>query len=309
MVDIQGVVEFVRVVETGSFTVAARQLRRSKSYVSQQVARIEDRLGTRLLLRTTRKLALTEAGELYLRYARQVVRQLEEGEERVRDFERSPRGPIRVSLVDGGLGEWYLAPELVRFAAANPGVRVELDLSSRLVDLIGEGFDFAVRVGELEDSSLKARRLTSFRYGLYAAPAYLERHGLPASPADLRPHNCLSGAAARWRLGNGTEVADVIPRGNWHSKSGQVLVAAAAQGLGIVRVASFYAAEALASGALVEVLHEWTRALTPVWIVHPSGRHVPHRVQCAMRHLLEAFRHGPPWDRSAAAIGHLSQSC
>ena len=199
------------------------------------------------------------------------------------------------SLVDGGLGEWYLAPALARFAALNPGVSLELDLSSRLVDLIVEGFDFVIRVGTLADSSLIARKLTSFRYGLYASPVYLERQGVVSTPEQLREHNCLTGATAQWKFTCGEKVVEIKPQGTWHSKSGQALVAAATEGLGIVRTASFYAEKALAAGVLVEVLSDWTREETSVWIVYPSGRNLPRRVSCAINFLLDGFRNNPPW--------------
>lgn len=292
---IQGVLEFVKVIDEGSFSAAARQLGMSKAYVSQSVSQLEGRLGVRLLQRTTRKLSLTEAGEVYFRYAQEVVRQLGEGEERVRDFQESPKGRIRVSMVDGGLGEWYLAPVLARFAVENPGVELELDLSSRLVDLVEEGFDFAIRVGNLPDSSLIVRKLTSFRFGLYASPDYLEREGILSSPEQLREHNCLTGATARWVFTQGVKTVEIKPTGSWHSKSGQVLVSAAKEGLGIVRTASFYADKALAAGEVVEVLPDWSREKTPVWIVYPSGRNVPRRVSCAINFLLDNFREKVPW--------------
>lgn len=295
MKDIQGVVEFVKVIEAGSFSGAARQLGMSKAYISQRVSQLEGRLGVRLLQRTTRKLSLTDAGEVYIRYACEVAKQLSEGEERVRDFQVSPKGRIRVSLVDGGLGEWYLAPVLARFAALNPGVILDLDLSSRLVDLVEEGFDFAIRVGNLADSSLIARKLTSFRFGLYASPVYLEREGVVSSPEQLREYNCLTGATARWTFAQGDRTVEIKPNGSWHSKSGQVLIAAAREGLGIVRTGSFYADKALAAGDVVEVLPDWTREKTPVWIVYPSGRNVPRRVSCAINFLLDSFREKVPW--------------
>lgn len=291
----QGISEFVLVVDSGSFSAAARQMGKSKAYISQRVSQLEDRLGTRLLQRTTRKLSLTDAGEIYLRYAREVIHQLNEGEERVKDYQNSPKGRIRVSLVDGGLGEWYLAPTLARFAALNPGVSLDLDLSSRLVDLVAEGFDFVIRVGTLADSSLIARKLTSFRYGLYASPAYLERQGTVAKPEQLREHNCLTGATARWELTHGERVLEIKPQGTWHSKSGQALIAAAKEGLGIARTATFYAEKALAAGDVVEVLADWTREETFVWIVYPSGRNLPRRVSCAINFLLDTFRDNPPW--------------
>lgn len=293
---IHGVLEFVQVIETGSFSAAALKLGKSKAYVSQRINQLEDRLGTRLLQRTTRKLSLTDAGEIYLRYAQTVVTQLEEGEERVRDFQESPKGRIRVSIVDGGLGEWYLAPALARFAALNPGVDLDLDLSSRLVDLIGEGFDFAIRVGNLADSSLIARKLSSFRYGLYVAPAYLERRGVVTHPEQLQQHNCLTGAAARWEFTQGDKTVEINPKGSWHSKSGQALIAAAKEGLGVARTASFYAEKALAAGNVVEILTDWTREQSRIWIVYPSGRNLPRRVSCAVNFLLDDFRDHPPWD-------------
>jgi len=290
MYSFQGVLEFVEVIETGSFSAAARKLGKSKAYVSQRVSQLEDRLGTRLLQRTTRKLSLTDAGDVYLRYAQSIAAQLEEGEERVRDFQQSPEGRIRVSIVDGGLGEWFLAPALARFAALNPGVILDLDLSSRLVDLVGEGFDFTIRVGALKDSSLMARKLTSIRYGLYASPTYLKSHGIITHPEQLQQHNCLTGATNRWMFKLDEKVVEIKPQGSWHSKSGQSLIAAAREGIGVVRTANFYAKKALACGEVVELLTDWTREKTGVWIIYPSGRHLPQRVTCAIHFLLDEFR-------------------
>lgn len=296
MVNFKGLLEFVCVVEAGSFSAAARQLGMSKAYISQRVSQLEDRLGTRLLQRTTRKLSLTDSGKVYFRYAQEIVRQLDEGEERVRDLQESPKGRIRISLVDGGLGEWYLAPAIARFAALNPGVIMDLDLSSRLVDLVEEGFDFAIRVGELADSSLIARKLTSFRFGLYASPEYLERQGVVATPEQLHKHNCLTGASVRWKFTRKEKVIEFVPQGTWHSKSGQVLISAAKEGLGVVRTASLYAEKALACGDVVEILTDWTSEKTHVWVVYPSSRNLPRRVNLAISFLLDTFLDNPPWE-------------
>lgn len=290
-----GFAEFVKVIEAGGFSAAAREMGKSKAYISQRVSQLEDRLGTRLLQRTTRKLSLTEAGEVYYRYACQAVSKLVEGEERARDFQENLKGKVRTSIVDGGLGEWYLAPTLARFAAQNPEVSLELDLTSRLVDLVEEGYDFAIRVGTLEDSSLIARKLTSFRFGLYASPAYLERRGVVSAPVQLKGHNCLTGATARWTFKHKEESYDFIPQGTWHSKSGQALIAAAKEGLGIVRTASFYAKEALVAGDVVEVLPDWTREKTPVWIVCPSSSNRPRRVNSAINFLVDTFKENSFW--------------
>ncbi len=292
----QGVLEFVKVVEEGSFSAAARHLGMSKAYISQSISQLENRLGVRLLQRTTRKLSLTEAGGIYFRYAQEIAQRLNEGEERVRNFQQSPKGNIRVSMIDGGLGELYLAPVLVSFAAQNRGVIIDLDLSSRRVDLVEEGFDFAVWIGELPDSSLIARKLTAFRFGLYASPSYLERSKAISSPEQLRRHNCLSGLSPRWSLAQKGRTVEIKPNGCWHSKSGQILISAAKKGLGIVRTATFYAEEALAAGELVEVLPDWTREKNYVWIVYPSGRNLPRRVNCAIDFMLDSFREKAPWD-------------
>ncbi len=290
-----GFAEFVMVIETGSFSAAARRMGKSKAYVSQKVSQLEERLGVRLLMRTTRKLALTEAGEIYCRYAGQAIDRLVEGEERARDLQQELKGKIRVSIVDGGLGEWFLAPVLARFAASNPEVSVELDLSSRLVDLVGEGFDFAIRVGNLKDSSLVTRKLTSFRFGLYASPTYIERRGVVSVPAQLRDHNCLTGATARWVFSRNGQNHEIAPAGTWHSKSGQALIAAASEGLGIARTASFYAEEALSQGTVMEVLPDWTREMTPVWIVRPGAGTLPRRVSSAINFLIDTFREHSFW--------------
>ena len=284
------------VVDSGSFSAAAKALGMSKAYISQRVTQLEDRLGVRLLQRTTRRLSLTDAGELYYRYASQVTTQLAEGEERVRDLREQPKGTLRVTLVDGGLGEWYLAPALARFAVLYPEISLELDLSSRLADLVAENYDFAIRVGTLADSSLMARRLTSFRYGLYVAPGYLKENGVLCHPEQLYEHNCLTGATPLWTFEQGQETVAIKPSGRWHSKSGQTLIYAASLGLGIVRTASFYASEALKNGRVTEILPEWTRRETPVSIVFPSDRNLPHRVRIAMNFLLEDFRGDAPWD-------------
>ena len=291
----QGFIEFVKVIETGSFSAAARALGKSKAYVSQKVRSLEDNLGSRLLQRTTRKLSLTEAGDVYYRYASQAVKKLIEAEERARDFQVELKGPIRVSIVDGGLGEWYLAPMLVRFAVQNPEVVVDLDLSSRLVDLIEENYDFAVRVGNLTNSSLIARKLTSFRFGLYASPAFIDRMGIVTSPEQLRNYNCLTGATLHWHFKLNDRTFSFSPQGSWHSKSGQTLIAAAKEGLGIVRTASFYAEEALASGEIIEVLPDWTSEETPVWIVYPSNINLPRRVRSAINYLIDTFNNRSLW--------------
>lgn len=297
MKDLRGVLEFVKVVEDGSFSSAARQLGMSKAYVSQKVSQLEERLGVRLLQRTTRRLSLTDAGRVYFCFAQEAIQKVSDGEEQARDVQHSLKGQIRVSMVDGGLGECYLAPALVRFAAQNLGVSFELDLSSRLVDLVEERFDFAIRVGKLASTSLIARKLTSFRFALYASPKFLERVNALTHPAQLENLNCLSGATSRWIFANSKQQIEIKPRGNWHSKSGQVLVEAAKSGLGVVRIATFYARQAIAKGELVELLPDWNRAQTPVWIVYPSGKNLPLRVRSAINFMLEDFRDIPPWDR------------
>ena len=181
---------FVEVVSKGSFSQAARQLGISKSYVSKHISRLEDRLGARLLNRTTRQLTLTEAGQLFYDRCVMVLQELAQAERSVNQLQASPRGTLRMS-VPVSFGVRFLSPLVATFRERYPELNVEVAFSDRLVNIIDEGFDLAVRIGKLSDSSLHARKLADTRNLLCASPGYIKEHGAPSHPSELRQHNCL----------------------------------------------------------------------------------------------------------------------
>ncbi|MEE8271095.1 MAG: LysR family transcriptional regulator, partial [Alphaproteobacteria bacterium] len=254
MDSVSGMIIFARVVEANSFTVAARRLGLSKSAVSKQIARLEDRLGARLLNRTTRRISPTEVGAAFYERCARVAAEVEEAELAVTRLQAEPRGVLRVNA-PMSFGMAHLAPAIAAFMERYPDVRIDLTLNDRVVDLIDEGFDVAVRIGHLADSSLVARRLAPSRLVLCAAPSYVERRGAPATPDDLVNHDCMvysivatgeqwtfvgrDGAhhtvrvAARLRVNNGDEMRDI-----------------AAAGLGLTILPTFIAADHITNGRL-----------------------------------------------------------
>jgi DNA-binding transcriptional LysR family regulator len=286
------VAAFVRVVEAESFTAAAQLLGLPKSSVSRSVSRLEEDLGVRLLQRTTRRLHLTDAGSAFYQKARGALSALEEAALTAADLGHEPRGTVRITApVD--LGE-FLADPLTRFVREHPQIQVDLVLTARIVDMIREGFDLALRASRLKDSSLIARKLGSFADGLYAAPAYLKRRGTPASLAELANHDCI---LFRARAGRSTWTLRG-PRGEEHVEVGgsinaddmSFIVHAAEAGAGIAYLPHVLAARSVAAKRLVRVLpdHCWTHA--DLSLVLPSGRHIPTRVALLRDFLAESLK-------------------
>lgn len=291
---------FTKVVESGSFTGAAARLDFSPGMASEHVKALEERLGTRLLQRTTRKLSLTEAGRAYYEHCAKILADLEEAEQAARDLHAAPRGELRVNATPS-FGMLRLAPAISDFTARFPEVSVELVLSDRIVDLIDEGFDLAVRVEPLPDSSLIARQIAPVRLVICAAPSYLERHGTPRTPADLVRHNCLTLTGPshfqQWFLpGIIGDPAEVFPTGNLRSNSGGVLMCAALAGHGVVCLPSYITAEALRSGRLVPLLPEYVTASFTLRAVYPSNRHLSAKVRAFVDFLADRFGKHPGWD-------------
>jgi DNA-binding transcriptional LysR family regulator len=281
---------FARVVEQRSFTHAARALGLSKSVVSARVARLEERLGLRLLHRTTRRVTPTEEGlALYDRAARLVAAADEEVGETASG---APRGLVRVSA-PARLAELYLAAPIAEFLAKNDAARVELVTSDRLVDLVKEGFDLAIRISTLRDSSLVARRLATDRLVVAAAPSYLARSGTRRVPEDLSQHECLRSAHipanGEWGFRGVSSGARVSGGGRFVASDAGVLKEAAAAGLGLAVLPSCLIAPELASGRLVVVLEGFPRRELGIHAVHPHRRLVPPKVRvdrlprCALR--------------------------
>jgi DNA-binding transcriptional LysR family regulator len=290
---------FVRVAEAGSFVAAAERLGISTAMASRHVQDLEARLGTRLIHRTTRRLALTDAGAAYLERCQQVLRDIEEMDLAVSAQTQQPRGLLRVNA-PVVFGTRHLAGVLAEYAARHPEVAVELTLSDRFIDLAEEGADLALRLGTLGDSALVARRLFPVRLALCASPRYLERHGSPRTPQDLARHNCLGYTYTR----GGAEVELVGPegrvvvpfRGTLRANHGEVLHQAALDGLGIALQPTFISGEALADGRLVRVLPKHCAPELAGYAVFLSRKYLSAKVRTFVDFLAEKFGPEPYWD-------------
>ncbi len=290
---------FARVVETGSYTAAAEQLEISRALASKLVQALEDQLGVRLLHRTTRRLSLTEAGQNYYQRVAEILAQLAEAEAEAAELQLEPRGRLRVSA-PMSFSILHLGAALADFQRKYPRVELELNLNDRVVDLVEDGFDLAIRIGRLADSSLVARRLAGSQIVAVAAPAYLAWHGMPSHPDDLANHNCLdytlSPRRDEWQFARGEERVNVRVRGNLHVNNGDMIALAAAQGLGVALSPAFIVHDALRRGDLVRVLPEWQLPDIGVYAVYPAGRSLPAKTRSLIDFLAERFRPSAPWD-------------
>lgn len=273
---------FVKVAESGSIARAAPALGRSPSQVSRTLSRLEDRLGVRLLHRTTRRLSLTEEGRALFERARLSLADLDEAEAAVGQVQGTPRGRLRVSL-PVSFGHRFVAPLAARFAAEHPLVTVDLAFDDRKVDLVDEGFDLAVRVGLDDDPSLMARRLGTAQVLTVASPDYVRRSAPIAHPRDLATQDVLllsaEVAGATWRFsGPDGEVTVALRPSRFTANSGFALRDAALLGLGVGRLPDFMVGDDVANGALVRLLEPWERTLT-VAAVYPPGRHLAPKVR------------------------------
>ena len=292
---------FVKVVELSSFTAAAEALESSQPVVSKAVTRLEEKLGARLLNRTTRRLSLTEAGsELYRRSVR-ALQEIENAELEVARFQTEPRGTLRVAA-PMSFSILQLGPVIQTFLERFPGVTVELNMDDRQVDLVEEGYDVAIRIGRLQDSNLVARKITPCRQVMCASPAYLAKHGTPERPEDLLEHNCIVYSflltPREWRLvGADGEVHSVPVNGTLHSNNGLVNRAAAVAGAGIVLLPTFYIGDEVRSGALKPVLCNFKPQELAVHAVYPERRNLMPKVRSFVDFLAATFGPTPPWEK------------
>ncbi|KFG67087.1 LysR family transcriptional regulator [Microvirga sp. BSC39] len=292
---------FVRVAALGSFSAAARALDLSQTMVTKHVAALEDRLGVKLLHRSTRKLVLTEGGRDYLTACERILAEIEEAEASASLDRIEPRGTLRLN-VPLTFGFRHIAPALPEFNRLHPDVSFDLGLADRFVDLIEEGWDLAIRIGRLKDSSLVARRLADCRIVVCAAPSYLKKHGAPQSLDDLSRHNCLGYTlpsaveANRWTFGRDGEI--VVPvQGNLRANNGDALLAAAIAGQGLIYQPTFIVGDSLRNGSLVPVLGGYPIHPPGIHAVLPSGRQAPAKVRVFIEFLARRFAPEPEWDR------------
>ncbi|MGH8683108.1 MAG: LysR family transcriptional regulator [Candidatus Polarisedimenticolia bacterium] len=282
---LQSMEVFRWVVDLGSFTRAADRLDMSRAAVTAHVAALENRLGVRLLNRTTRKLALTDDGTAYLDHVRRVLADVEETEGVLTAGRTVPRGVLRIDL-PVSIGRQFVVPALPRFAAQYPELKVVAILEDRRADLIEAGIDAALRIGPLEDSSLVARRVYDANFVVYASPDYLALHGTPQSPADLERHNCLGlyvvsrGQVLDWAFEKGGERVSFTPGGALSISNGEALLDAAVAGAGIVMMLDMLASRWIASGALRPLLEDWQGGdRYPISVVYPQNRHLSAKVR------------------------------
>jgi DNA-binding transcriptional LysR family regulator len=292
---------FCRVVDTGSFTKAAEQLQLSRALISKSISRLEARLGARLLNRTTRRLSLTEAGATLFEASHGALDQIEEAELAIAQLQTEPRGVLKVS-VPMTFGMLHIAPVIPEFLARHPGITLEMRMDDRLVDLVAEGFDFAIRIASLNDSTLVARRLAPCRFVVCGSPAYFDRYGVPQTPDDLREHNCIiylySQPPNVWRfIGlDGVEVP-VPVRGNLRVNNGIVEREAAVRGLGVTISPTFHMGELIRDGQLQVVLADYRASEVSIYAVYPQRKYLSPKVRAFIEFLAERFGPEPYWDR------------
>ncbi|MDB5764560.1 MAG: transcriptional regulator, LysR family [Herminiimonas sp.] len=297
---------FARVVDEGSFSRAAERLGMPKSTLSRRMAALESQLGERLLLRTTRKLTVTDFGNAVLSHAHQVTAEVEATLALTQHRQVEPSGRLRVSM-PADFANDVLAPLLAEFIARHPSISLELDLSPRRVDLIGENFDVAIRMGDLsDDATLAARRVGVFSVGLYASPGYLERRGVPFEPEALMEHDALrllarSGEPIPWMLSRADVHWEGTPPGRATANSPALLIRLAISGAGITILSDHFAEQYVRNGELVQVLEDWSLPAVTAWAVFPGRRLMPARTRVFLDALQAEFS-GPRCQQMEAQI-------
>ncbi len=300
---VTGMQVFARVAALGSLSAAARALGMSQTMATKHVAAIEERLGVKVLHRTTRRLTLTEAGRNYLEAVERILGEIEDAEATASAETAQVRGTLRLNA-PVSFGTRELAPLLPELAARHPALTVDLGLNDRRVDPIEEGWDLVVRIGSLENSSMIARRLAPCRAVVCAAPAYIAAHGRPRRISDLKKHNCLgytlsrAVGADRWSFGRNSRAVVAI-QGTLKANNGDALVAAAIAGQGVIYQPTFLVAREIRAGLLTPLkLDHAPVELDGIFAVYPANRHPPAKVRATIDFLVERWGPVPPWERA-----------
>jgi len=294
---------FVRAVETGGFSAAARDIGLTPSALSKLVTRLEDRLGARLLQRTTRRLQLTAEGEAFYARARPILAAMDEAEAEVAEAGASPRGLLRL-YCGSAFGMHQLALVIPRFQQRYPQVEIDITINDQPLATLEEGVDLAIRIGPLDESSMVARRICNLERVICAAPAYLERHGTPRTPDDLQQHNCLwitsLPALRRWPFDTDDGIRVVQVGGNVAANNAETVLQLAVAGVGITRLTDVIVADAIRRGELVPILTDWHHVEpVPLFATYPSGRNLSPKVRAMVDFLVEEFG-GAPWRTTKA---------
>ncbi|WP_404422877.1 LysR family transcriptional regulator [Thalassospira australica] len=304
MSDFEDIQIFVRVAELGNLSAAGRELRHSAAVVSNRIARLEERLGVRLLNRTTRRVNLTTEGDVYYRHCLRILAEMQEAENAIANQKNTTRGPVTLTCPIA-FGNKYVAPIIPKFVEKNPDVQIRLHLSDRLLDLLQDKVDLAIRIAELKESSLIVRKLAANKRMLVASPAYLKRHGIPKAPGDLLHHNCLllrfpGSRQYQWTLHGAKEEGPVTlsVSGSMDSDNGEVLTRWCLDGYGIALKSHWEVGDHIRNGHLQVVLPDYTPPSHAVYALYPENRYLPTRVRAFVDFLVGEFGGTPPWEKS-----------
>lgn len=269
----EGIDEFVAVATTNSFSGGAEALGMSTTHMSRTIARLEVRVQAQLFHRTTRTVRLTDTGRIFLEHCQRIILERDEAIALINE-RGEPQGELRVTC-STAMGDRFIAPLVQDFAVENPKLSVTLDLTNRVVDLVAEGYDLAIRTGQLADSRLVGTRIASRTLYTCASPAYLDRMGRPRRISDLRDHECLIGTSTTWHFKRGNGAEEIHrPRGRFRCNSGGSIALAAEKGMGICQLPDFYVQPLIAKGALEAILVDYAPADEPIWAVYPQRRHL-----------------------------------
>lgn len=304
--DIRG---FIEVIETGSFSQAAKRLGVSKSIVSRRIARLEADLGTQLMSRTTRGISPTEAGLEFKSRSERILADLADAREAVARQGDELSGRLRLSA-PLSFGVRYLAPLLGDFAARHPRLEIEVSYSDRFADLIGEGLDLAIRIGRLKDSSLVARRIAPVLTAVVASPGYLARHGAPERPEDLSRHECLiytGASSAEWPFRTGQRWKTVHPQGRLRSDSGEAILRWAIDGLGLAALPTFLSTDAIRDGRLIPLLMQYPMPEIGLYVVRPPGPRTSRKIRALIDAAVERFSTDLNWDPCRLAMTNATE--
>lgn len=290
MRQLEGIQEFIAVVDHGGFSAAARVLNISKSHISQQVHRLEDRLGSRLLHRTTRKVSLTETGATYLERCRPLLEELESAELAISSLQDVVQGRIRISSPHL-LGEVFIIPALTKFQKLHPRLNIDIDLSSTRIDLIDDHYDVAIQLSERTDINVVNKVLCNTYFHVVASPEYIDKHGSPAHPNELQKHQCLlfanQGESKPWKFTDGKTNVGIHIKSHWRSNSGHLLRAGARRGLGLAYLPDYYLYEDLEAGALISVMPEWQSIERKLVAIYQHKAHLPTKIRLFVEFLTQ----------------------
>lgn len=283
---------FIAVVQQGSFTAAAIQLGVSASHISRRVSELENQLGTALFYRTTRSIRLSDAGQQYYEECSRLLQGFLAAEERLTQQLTEPSGLLKITCATT-FGERFIAPLLPGFLQQYPKIKLDLHLTNEREDLIRGGYDLAIRLGKMSDSSLLARRLCERKEYLCASPAYLDHHGIPHTINELHQHNCIQGTSPSWMFQENGQRREFRVEGNWHSNSGPAVLEAVKAGVGIAQLPDYYVVALLQTGELISLLEQYRYPLSGVWLVYPKARQQLPRLKLLCDYLIAAFQKQP----------------